>query len=277
MLRARQVLDDSFDFWLEVSLGAIKLEMLDIFGEILQVFGSKTILFVDILLWRVCSDLRLFPLNAFLFLILPDFNQLPLVVSELGFKNLINSFNFGFRVKIIVHEMCVIIFVDIKLEKWWSFIVFTEVLRIIILSNDIIRWMSHMFDGSLGSILTTLQFITTGVSRFLALWSVQFFLLWCLGVSRFYTTDFSAHSRMACRLLEVLNSATTLTKLRIDSSLGRFGTSSVDIRIHLPVDCLLFHGLRRLFRRPNLDSSLFPPFGRWWFNIDILFILHALL
>ena len=50
MLRARQVLDDSFDFWLEVSLGAIKLEMLDIFGEILQVFGSKTILFVDILL-----------------------------------------------------------------------------------------------------------------------------------------------------------------------------------------------------------------------------------
>jgi len=45
MLRTRKVLDDSFDFWLEVSLGAIELEMLDILSKILQVFGSKTISF----------------------------------------------------------------------------------------------------------------------------------------------------------------------------------------------------------------------------------------
>jgi len=49
MLRTRKVLDYSFDFWLEVSLGAIELEVLNIFGKVLQVFGSETIVFDPLL------------------------------------------------------------------------------------------------------------------------------------------------------------------------------------------------------------------------------------
>lgn len=131
VLLTHQILDNTLQLRIEISLSSIQLEVLDVTREAIQVnrrHGPLTSL-----LSHACLSQLLLPL-------LLRLNNLLLMRAKLLLQDLVSNFHFGYFVKVIVHQVLKVQLVDIYLEKRRISWTFSEVA--LVKAVQIVRLMS---------------------------------------------------------------------------------------------------------------------------------------
>lgn len=110
MLLAHKILHNTFQFWVEVSLGAVKLEVLHVPRELVQVDR------LDLALPDSLGHASLRDVSLLLFLGLDD---LLLMLAKLLLKDLVSDLELRDLVQIVVRKVLDVLLRHIDLEDWW--------------------------------------------------------------------------------------------------------------------------------------------------------------